>query len=146
VRREAAALCGARTMGGVTVTVLAPCPEVDPEVPPNDASLVLRLDFGRSSALLTGDLEADGEALLLSRMSPVTLLKVGHHGSRTSSTEPFVRALRPQVALVSSGHPSPFNHPHPVVVDRFRRLGVPLRRTDREGLVSIRLHLDGAHD
>lgn len=146
VRREAAALCGARTMGGVTVTVVAPCPAVDAEVPPNDASLVLRLDFGRSSALLTGDLEADGEALLLPRLSPVTLLKVGHHGSRTSSTEPFVRALRPQVALVSSGHPSPFNHPHPVVVDRFHRLGVPLRRTDREGLVSIRLRADGALD
>jgi len=57
-----------------------------------------------------------------------------------------VRALRPQVALVSSGHPSPFNHPHPVVVDRFHRLGVPLRRTDREGLVSIRLRADGALD
>ncbi len=146
LRREASALCGARVMGGVRVTVVAPCPAVDPEVPPNDASLVLRLDFGRSSALLTGDLEADGEALLLSRMSPVTLLKVGHHGSRTSSTEPFVRALQPRVALVSSGHPSPFNHPHPVVVERFRRLGVPLRRTDREGLVSVRLRSDGSLD
>lgn len=146
VRREASALCGERWMGGVRVTVLAPCPAVDATVPPNDASLVLRFDHGRASALLTGDLEADGERALLPGLTPVTLLKVGHHGSRTSSTEAFVRALRPRVAVVSSGHPSPFGHPHAVVVERFGRLGVPLRRTDREGSVSLRLLSDGTID
>lgn len=145
-RREAAALCGARSMGAVTVTVLAPCPTMDPGVAPNDASLVLRLDYGRASALLSGDLEAAGERGLLSRLSPVTLLKVGHHGSRTSSTEAYLEALRPRVAMVSSGHPSPFGHPHSVVVERFARRSVPLRRTDQEGQVSVVLRADGRFD
>lgn len=143
VRREAQALCGAHPMGAVTVTVLAPCPSMNPEVAPNDASLVLRLDHGRASALLPGDLEAAGERALLSRLSPVTLLKVGHHGSRTSSTEPFLAALRPQVALVSSGHPSPFSHPHSVVVERFARRDISLLRTDRQGMVAVTLFADG---
>jgi competence protein ComEC len=142
VRRGAAALCGAHRLGAVTVTVLAPCP-MNPDVAPNDASLVLRLDHGRASALLPGDLEAAGERALLARLSPVTVLKVGHHGSRTSSTEAFLAALRPRVALVSSGHPSPFNHPHAVVVERFARRGIPLMRTDRQGLVSVTLRADG---
>ena len=133
-------------MGAVTVTVLAPCPTMDPAVAPNDASLVLRLDFGRASALLPGDLEAAGERGLLARLSPVTVLKVGHHGSRTSSTEAFLDALRPRVALVSSGHPSPFNHPHPAVVERFARRGIPLRRTDRAGQVAVSLRADGSFE
>lgn len=142
-RREAVALCGSRSLGGARVAVLAPCPAVDPSVPPNDASLVIRLDLGRASALLTGDLEAGGERQLLPRLSPVTLLKVGHHGSRTSSTEAFLRALRPDVALVSSGHPSPFGHPHPAVLERLQRHGVALRRTDRDGLSPVLLRPDG---
>jgi competence protein ComEC len=145
VRRGAAALCGAHRLGAVTVTVLAPCP-MNPDVAPNDASLVLRLDHGRSSALLPGDLEAAGERALLARLSPVTALKVGHHGSRTSSTEAFLAALRPRVALVSSGHPSPFNHPHAAVVERFARRGIPLMRTDRQGLVAVTLRADGGFD
>lgn len=146
VRREATGLCGARSMGVVTITVLAPCPTMDPEVPPNDESLVLRLDFGQASALLPGDLEAAGERGLLSRLSPVTLLKVGHHGSRTSSTEAFLQALRPRVAVVSSGHPSPFDHPHRAVVERFARRGIPLRRTDRDGMTAVTLRADGSFD
>ncbi|MDB4930296.1 MAG: Competence protein ComEC/Rec2-related protein, partial [Myxococcaceae bacterium] len=146
VRRRAAELCGTRRYGAVTVTVLAPCPALNPAVAPNDASLVLRLDYGRASALLPGDLEAAGERALLAGLAPVTLLKVGHHGSRTSSTGPWLDALRPRVALVSSGHPSPFHHPHAAVVERFARRGIPLRRTDREGLVSATLRADGTFD
>ena len=146
IHRTAAELCGARAMGAVTVTVLAPCPTMNPTVPPNDASLVLRFDFGRASVLLPGDLEAAGERGLLARLSPVTVLKVGHHGSRTSSTEAFLDALRPRVALVSSGHPSPFNHPHPVVVERFARRRIPLLRTDRAGQVAVSLRVDGSFE
>ena len=125
--------------------VLAPCP-LNADVAPNDASLVLRLDHGRSSVLLPGDLEAAGERALLARLTPVTVLKVGHHGSRTSSTEAFLEALRPRVALVSSGHPSPFNHPHAVVVERYARRGIPLMRTDRQGLVAVTLRADGGFE
>jgi competence protein ComEC len=146
VRRRATELCGARRFGAVTLTVLAPCPAMNPEVAPNDESLVVRLDFGRASALLPGDLEAGGERALLARLAPVTLLKVGHHGSRTSSTDAWLDALRPRVALVSSGHPSPFHHPHAAVVDRFARRAIPLRRTDRGGLVSATLRADGSYD
>jgi competence protein ComEC len=123
--------------------VLAPCPGVRAGEPANDASFVLRLSFGRASVLLPGDLERGGEARLLRRLGPVTLLKVGHHGSRTSSTPAFLDVLRPQVALVSAGHPSQFDHPHPEVQARFRGRGIPLYSTAEFGAVAVVLRADG---
>lgn len=136
-------LCGARTWHGVRMEVLAPCPEAELATPPNDASFVLRVDYGRSSVLLPGDLEAHGERSLLSRMRPVTVLKIGHHGSRTSTTTPWLDALRPSVAMVSAGHPSPFGHPHPSVLERLRTRGVTVLRTDLGGLHTVSLRADG---
>lgn len=141
--RAPASLCGTRAFHGATLDVLAPCPAVDPETPANDASFVIRLGYGRASVLLPGDLEMHGEKALIPRLGPVTALKVPHHGSRTSSTVAFLRALRPRVALVSSGHPSPFGHPHDEVVARYRALGISLRRTDLDGVLSVTLRPDG---
>lgn len=138
-------LCGPRrAFHGVWLEVLEPCPAVRPGDSPNDASLVLRLTFGRASVLLPGDLERVGEARVLSRLVPVTLLKVGHHGSRTSSTPEFLAALAPRVALVSAGHPSEFGHPHSEVVDRFRARGIPLWSTAEHGAVAVTLRADGS--
>lgn len=146
VIRDPSALCGARRFHGAWIEVLAPCPGADIETPPNDASFVIRLRYGAASVLLPGDLEMHGEKALLSRLGPVTLLKVGHHGSRTSSTAAFLDVLRPRVAVVSSGHPSPFGHPHDEVLDRFAARSIPLRRTDLEGLIAITLRPDGGFE
>ena len=142
--RGPSSLCGAPwRFHGVTVEVLSPCPAARDETPPNDASFVLRLTWGRASVLLPGDLERDGEAALLSAVGPVSVLKVGHHGSRTSTTDAWLDALRPRVALVSCGHPSPFGHPHPEVLERLRARSIEVRRTDLSGAVSVTLHADG---
>ncbi len=146
-RRTVPSLCGQHRFGAAMLTVLAPCAGLTANLSPNAASLVLRVDLGRASAMLPGDLEAAGEGDLVRRgLAPVTVLKLGHHGSRTSSTEPWLQALAPRVALVSSGHPSPFGHPHPSVLARLVALGIPLRRTDRDGQVSVWLGPDGRFD
>jgi competence protein ComEC len=119
----------------VEIDVVAPPP---PASPPwrvrNDDSLVLRLRFGAVVFLLSGDIEAEGERRLRLRAD---VLKVPHHGSRTSSSEAFLAELRPRLALVSAGVGNVYGHPHPEVVARYRRVGVILLRTDREGAVSI---------
>ena len=138
------ALCGPpRRFHGAWIEVLAPCPSALDETPPNDASFVIRITVGRASALLPGDLERAGESLILSQLGRVDVLKVGHHGSATSSSDAFLDVLRPRVALVSAGHPSPFGHPHPAVLAAMRRHGVDLRRTDLSGAVTVTLRPDG---
>jgi competence protein ComEC len=139
------ALCGPpRAFHGVMLEVLSPCEGVRADDPPNDASLVLRLTFGRARVLLPGDLEREGEARLTGALGPVTLLKVGHHGSRTSSTEAFLDALQPRVALVSAGHPSPFGHPHTDVLTRLHARGIPVWSTAEHGAVAVVLRADGS--
>ena len=97
--------------GGASVQVLAPSASYTPKkTPTNNDSLVLRLKHGRHSFLLTGDAEKQVEAQLLN--TPRTdVLKVGHHGSKTSSTPAFLDALRPAFALISDGWENRFNHP-----------------------------------
>ncbi|MEK7541693.1 MAG: MBL fold metallo-hydrolase, partial [Patescibacteria group bacterium] len=68
-------------------------------------------------------------------------LKVGHHGSKTSSTEEFLKAVSPGVAVVSAGRKNRYGHPHPEVVERLKRFGIRVRRTDQEG--DIRMESDG---
>jgi len=137
-------LCGGeRYFHGATLEVLAPCRALRERESPNDASFVLRLAFGASSVLLPGDLEAAGERALLARVRPVTALKLGHHGSRTSSTDVWLDALRPQIAIASAGHPSPFDHPHTVVLERLRRRSIPVRSTSAHGMITLELFRDG---
>jgi len=111
----------------------------------NDASLVLKLGVGNQAALLTGDVERQGELLLLRQPAALRaqVLKVPHHGSRTSSMEAFLAAVRPEVALVSVGYRNRFNHPHPEVVERYRALGVRLFRTDLHGAIRVEMGREG---
>jgi competence protein ComEC len=140
-------LCGAgRPFHGVLLDVLAPCPAVEEGTPPNDASFVLRLRFGAASVLLPGDLERAGEARVLDALGPVTLLKLGHHGSRTSTTDAWLDRLQPRVAIASAGHPSPFGHPHTAVVDRLAARAIPLWTTTERGGVQVTLHRDGTFE
>ncbi len=127
--------------GGARVSVLAPTPDYEPgDEPANDDSLVLRIVYGERAFLLTGDAEAPVEARLLADGIPLRadVLKVGHHGSRTSSTEEFLDAVRPAFAIVSDGANNPFHHPNPAVIERLAAHHAATLRTDRLGLITVR--------
>jgi competence protein ComEC len=106
----------------------------------NNRSLVLRLTHGAVSFLFTGDIEQEADSVLLQTGGHLraTVLKVPHHGSRTSSSEPFVRAVDPRIAVFSVQRDSRFGHPHPRVLERYRALGVHIFRTDEHGAVTVR--------
>jgi competence protein ComEC len=121
---------------GVEFEVLnPPAPGRPPSRTRNDDSLVVRLQWGAVQFLLTGDVEGTAEQRL--RAEPATVLKVPHHGSRTSSTVALLRSVSPRVAVVSVGYHSTFGHPHPEVVERYLRAGIQLLRTDRDGTVTL---------
>jgi competence protein ComEC len=106
----------------------------------NNRSLVLKLTYGEVSFLLTGDIEQDAEAFLLytGRDVHATVLKAPHHGSRTSSTAAFLRAVSPRAVVFSVPHNSRFGHPDPAVVARYRALGAQIFRTDEHGAITFR--------
>ena len=121
--------------GSLTVEVLWPCPHYDPGLDLNDNSLVLRIEDGENTMLFVGDLEKRGEDRLLAegRVGRVDILKLGHHGSRTSTSPRFLRALSPRVAWVSAGRGNRYGHPHPSVVKRLQNAGVEAFRIDLFG-------------
>jgi competence protein ComEC len=127
------------TVFGGRVAVLHP--PADWGVPAlNETSLTLRLTYGATSVLLTGDIEAEAEASLLAASSAAlaaAVLKVPHHGSRSSSTPGFVDAVRPRVAVISVGAENRYGLPAPEVEARYRALGVCVLRTDRCGAVTV---------
>jgi competence protein ComEC len=105
----------------------------------NDDSLVLEIRYGDVSIVLPGDIGRDVEAGLTPVMPParVRVLKVPHHGSATSSSMPFLAALRPQIAIVSCGRANRFGHPSPAVLARYRQVGAAVYRTDLQGAITI---------
>lgn len=139
-------LCGAREIGGAVVEVLAPCPGLVPDRGANDNSFVVRIGYGGRAVLFVGDAEHEEEANLLESLGATRLradvLKVGHHGSRTSSTPEFVRAVAPRVAIISCGVRNRFGHPHPHTLETLTEAAVRVLRTDRNG--SVVVTTDGA--
>lgn len=129
---------GTHYFGESRIEVLHPCPSFDPGYGPNENSLVIRLEHGERSVLFTGDAEGHAESALLSRNLQAEILKVGHHGSRTSSSEAFLRAVAPGVAVASNGRFNMFGHPHADVVERFSAHRVPLLNTSEYGGVEAR--------
>ena len=107
----------------------------------NEASCVLLLEAGESSALLTGDIESETEAQLVRQrvLSNVDFVTVPHHGSRTSSIGPFVRTLRPSFAVVSAGYDNRWGFPKPDVVARWRAAGAEVLNTATSGAIGLRM-------
>jgi competence protein ComEC len=127
-------------LGGVRIEVLAPAPRWSARRSTNDNSIVLRLVHGAVALLFPGDVEALAEAQLAQGPAPLAaqLLKAPHHGSRTSSTDAFLRRVRPAAVVYSVGEGNPFGFPHPDVVARARALGATaLLRTD-QGAIQAR--------
>jgi competence protein ComEC len=139
----------AAVIDGVHLTLLHPSATFQPpktrrggrdEVSENNRSLVLRLTYGAVSVLFTGDIEQEAESFLLQAGHDLraTILKVPHHGSRSSSSEPFVRAVDPRIVVFSVPRDSRFGHPHPTVVERYKAEGVHVLRTDEHGAITVR--------
>jgi competence protein ComEC len=106
---------------------------------PNDDSLALRITYRERSALLTGDIERRVEReLAAGGLARADILKVAHHGSRTSTTPDLLDAARPSFAIISAGYENPYGHPHRDVLSRLAARGVATLRTDALGLVTIR--------
>jgi len=117
--------------------------EEDPALTENDASLVLRVEHGATAFLFPGDLEGAGEAALLAASGGrlrVDVVKVAHHGSRTSSGAAFVAATRPRFAVAELGAGNRYGFPHPEAVSAWQGVGATFLRTD-DG--AVRLLSDG---
>jgi len=128
--------------GGVSIRVLNPQPGWEPRNPAqDDESLVLHLRYGQTSALLAGDAHRRIEKLLMNEDPRADLLKIGHHGSLTSSSPEFLAAVNPQFAVVSAGFYNLFRHPRPEVMERYAGAHITTYRTDLAGAVSF--YLDG---
>ena len=126
---------------GVSFRVLGP---IDPQASRrNDRSCVVLIESAGARLLLTGDIGADVESAVASAVGPgaAPVLVVPHHGSRTSSSEEFLVALKPLLALVSAGYRSRFGHPHPDVVRRYIEQGVELVNTADAGCLRLRFGL-----
>lgn len=124
---------------GVDFSVLYSAPS---PAPANERSCVLRAGIGRASVLLPGDLGIRGEYQMLGKALGAQLLLAPHHGSRTSSSYAFIRAVDPRWVVFSAGYNNAYNHPHPKVVDRYRELGVEPVYTSASG--ATRFVLDAA--
>jgi len=111
----------------------------------NDASLITRVTVGETGILITGDAEAGEENYVLGKCGDdldCDILKVGHHGSRSSTGEEFLQAVSPEICVISVGRGNSYGHPTDEVVNRIEEYGAELHRTDREGHVVLRLDED----
>jgi beta-lactamase superfamily II metal-dependent hydrolase len=103
---------------------------------PHDATVSTKLIYGDTSLLFMGDAEKEIEYRLVAEEGmglQSDILKVGHHGSKTSSAEVFLRAVWPEIAVISVGRKNRYGHPHQEVLDRLSAMGIQVLRTDVEG-------------
>ncbi len=128
------------TFGDAKVEILYPEKDVNAEaVSDNNHSIVLRVTFGARKFLLTGDIEKEAEMKLLNapEFLQTDVIKVAHHGSRTSSTENFINFSKAKLAIISVGADSPFGHPHEEVVARWKNAGAIILTTGDNGTISV---------
>ena len=125
---------------GVKIVVLTPFRDaMNADQSANNQSLTLRLQFGKRTFLLTGDIEKEIEARLVAENENLKtdVLKVAHHGSRTSSTLDFLQRAQPQYAVISVAHPSPFDHPHKEAIANLQSVGAKILQTSNCGAITI---------
>lgn len=133
------ALYGDGQLGGAEITILGP---VKSYAETNDTSIVTRVEFYNHTFLFTGDMEVAAENDMLDYWDDaqewdVDVLKVGHHGSTTSSGYRFVYETDPEYAIISVGKDNSYGHPHDEIIDRYNDAGVPMFRTDELGTILI---------
>jgi competence protein ComEC len=127
-------------VGGATVEILFPLLDASPDAPSdNNHSVVVRIVYGNRAFLLNGDIESEAEKALINGGGALKadVIKVPHHGSRTSSTPEFVSRVEPEYAIISVGRHSRFGHPHKEVVDRWRAAGSHVMTTGNNGMISV---------
>ncbi|MEX2467943.1 MAG: DNA internalization-related competence protein ComEC/Rec2 [Gemmatimonadota bacterium] len=132
-------------LGELTIEVLAPSDSIlAAGAETNEASVVLRLRYGDFDALLTGDAYKAQERALVPMLEPgIEVLKVGHHGSDTSTDPSLLDQIRPELALISAGRGNRYGHPTPTVLADLGARGIRVRRTDRDGTVTVLGRADG---
>lgn len=111
-----------------------------PNMAANDWSVIMRLQVGQTSFLFTGDIEGGVEEAVVEHETPALasdVLKVAHHGSHTSSTEAFLQAVQPTLAIMEVGRDNRYGHPHADVLQRYAQLHIPVLRTDQEGTIVL---------
>ncbi len=123
-------------LGSATVTMLGPVAQYDDT---NDTSIVLRIDYGSTSFLLTGDMEKTAETDLVNSGANLKadVLQVGHHGSSTSPGYMFLNAVLPEMGIISCGANNKYDHPHEETLSILRDAGVDVYRTDLQGTITI---------
>jgi competence protein ComEC len=109
----------------------------------NRVSVVLRVSWQGVDIVLTGDAYVDVEETLMAELGDIDILKIGHHGSRTSTSGAFLRTTTPEHALISAGRTNRYGHPAPGVLARLEDAGVTIHRTDEMGTVRVRVGRDG---
>ena len=116
------------------MTILAPGQGCDDD---NNNTIVLRLDYGENSFLCTGDAESQAEADILASGADVDadVLKAGHHGSSTSTSDEFLAAVSPEYAVISCGEGNSYGHPHAETLNKLRQNGITVFRTDEQGTI-----------
>jgi len=127
-------------LGTMTLTCIYPSKRIGENVRNiNNASIVFRLDHGKNSVLFVGDLEDEGEDRVskLKTVDHMDVIKIGHHGSITSSSDKFCKKVQPSVGIISLGRDNKFGHPSQTVIQRWEHVGTNLYRTDQTGAVTL---------
>lgn len=110
----------------------------------NNNSLVLKLIYKQFNILFTGDIEKIAEEEIVkkykSKELKADILKIAHHGSKTSSIEKFIDLVSPQIALIGVGENNKFNHPNEEVIDRLEKKSIKIYRTDKNGEISLKIN------
>lgn len=127
----------------VTASILSPVEGVSYD-DLNNVSAVIRLSYGDTSILFPGDAEDEAQEIMLSKLPlscfPSSVLVIAHHGSSNASSDPFLQAVDPSLAVISVGEGNDYGHPHQEVLDKLERMGIPYYRTDENGTVHILLN------
>ncbi len=124
---------------GFEMAFFAPTPGLLESEDLNNSSIVVKLTYNKRSVLFTGDAEEESERVMMARNAELSadILKIGHHGSRSSSSSAFLEAVDAFAGIVSAGKDNTYGHPHPDVLERMAHQGISAYRTDRQGDIEV---------